>query len=56
MTYAKLPIPGLLWGPYPERRIAKRPLAERCNAALRAVGDRSNAWLRRRDAATGRRG
>jgi preprotein translocase subunit SecA len=50
MNSANLPIPGLLWGPYPERRITRRPLGERCNAALRAVADRSGAWLRRRDA------
>ncbi len=50
MTHANTPIPGLLWGPYPERRTTQRPLGERCNAALRALGDRSSAWLRHRDA------
>jgi len=51
MTRAHIPVPGLLWGPYPERRLTQRPLGERCNAALRAVADRSSAWLHRRDAA-----
>jgi preprotein translocase subunit SecA len=51
MTRADIPIPGLLWGDYPERRPEQRTLAERCNAALRTVADRSSAWLRQRDAA-----
>jgi preprotein translocase subunit SecA len=51
MTRTDIPIPGLLWGPYPERRVADRTMSERCNAALRALGDRSSAWLQRRDAA-----
>ena len=51
MTRANIPMPGLLWGSYPERRLTRRSLGERCNAALRAFGDRSDAWLRHRDTA-----
>ena len=40
MSHADMPIPGLLWGDYPERRVAPRRLAERCAAALRSGGDR----------------
>ncbi len=30
-----LPMPGLLWGAYPQRRPPRQHLAQRCNAALR---------------------
>ena len=32
MTRLDIPIPGLLWGDYPERRVAARRLARRCSA------------------------
>ena len=40
MTRADIPVPGLLWGDYPERRISRQRLAERCAAALRHGSDR----------------
>jgi preprotein translocase subunit SecA len=53
-TRAELPIPGLLWGDYPERRPTPRRLAERLGAALRGDADRLSdaaaALLRWRDA------
>ena len=51
MIRAHLPAPGLIWGPYPQRRRTERPLAERCNTALRAVADASRTWRQHRDAA-----
>ena len=54
-TRANLPVPGLVWGSYPERRPAPRRFAERCAALLRDATDRTldaaSAWRRRHDAA-----
>jgi len=49
--HADLPIPGLLWGDYPEREAAPRALGERFDAWMRAAADRSGAWLNRGDTA-----
>ena len=53
-TRAEIPVPGLLWGAYPERRLTPRRLAERCGAAQRDATDRladaAGALLHRRDA------
>lgn len=51
MRHHTLPVPGLLWGSYPERRVMRRSLGERCNAALRAIADRGAFWQAHRDAA-----
>ncbi len=55
MTRADLPMPGLLWGDYPERRPASQQFAERCGALWRDAVDRAadaaTALRRRRDAA-----
>ncbi len=55
MSHADIPVPGLLWGDYPERRVAPRKLAERCTAALRGATDRladaAGALMQSRDAA-----
>ena len=37
--HARLPVPGLLWGEHPERRLAARGAGERAGAALRALAD-----------------
>ena len=50
MARTDIPVPGLIWGPYPERRTNDRTLGERCNAVLRALDDRSSAVLHRRNA------
>ncbi len=54
MTRADIPVPGLLWGDYPERRPVPRQFAERCAALLRDATSRladATATLRRqRDA------
>jgi preprotein translocase subunit SecA len=51
MRHNTLPVPGLLWGSYPERRVIRRALGERCNAALRALAERGVFWQSHRDAA-----
>ena len=54
-AHAHLPVPGLLWGDYPERRLAPRRAGERFNAAVRSLadnlGDMAGPWSRRGDAA-----
>ncbi len=40
MRRLDIPMPGLLWGDYPERRVAPPQIAQRCSAQLRATGDR----------------
>ncbi|MEO8279379.1 MAG: hypothetical protein ABI564_06770 [Ideonella sp.] len=54
MSPVDIPIPGLLWGDYPEQRVEPRQLAHRCTVALRTVGDRvaelGSAMLKRSDA------
>ena len=56
MSRAAIPVPGLLWGDYPERRPTPRPSqpwVERATTVLRGAGDRLRdgavALLRRRD-------
>jgi preprotein translocase subunit SecA len=54
MLHADIPIPGLLWGDYPERRPTPKRWAERCSVALRDAADRladaAGALLRMREA------
>ncbi|WP_418315726.1 hypothetical protein [Piscinibacter sakaiensis] len=53
MTPTDIAIPGLLWGDYPERRVARKRLLQRCTDAARDLGDRVGGLcgplLRRRD-------
>ena len=48
--HARLPVPGLLWGDHPERRLSARSAGERARAALRALADSwrdtADTWLR----------
>jgi len=48
--HARLPVPGLLWGDHPERRLSARGAGERARAALRALADSwrdtADTWLR----------
>ncbi len=54
MSRVDIPVPGLLWGDYPEREIAPKRLAERCDTVLRQFANRFESvgagWLRWRDA------
>ena len=54
MSHLDIPVPGLLWGDYPERRVEPPRLAERCNARLRHAANRledaTPFWLRHSDA------
>ena len=54
MSRLDIPVPGLLWGDYPERRVEPPRFAQRCNAVLRhaasRIEDGAGAWLRQRDA------
>lgn len=54
MKRADLPIPGPLWGDYPERRLVPRHWARRCGTTLRDAADRlmdaAGPLLRWRDA------
>ncbi len=54
MSHLDIPVPGLLWGDYPERRVEPPRLAERCNTRLRHAANRledaTPFWLRHSDA------
>jgi preprotein translocase subunit SecA len=54
MNPADIPVPGLLWGDYPERSRQPQRFTERCSTALRDVADRLadgvGAMARLRDA------
>ncbi len=53
MTRIDIPIPGLLWGDYPEKRVEPKRLADRCTVKLRQLaarfGDLGSNYLKSAD-------
>jgi preprotein translocase subunit SecA len=55
MDRLQIPVPGLMWGDYPERRPERRDWRQRCQAVIcegvDRLADAADVWRRRRDRA-----